>query len=121
MSARTGLDCSYQQYAWGSDELLPVSNAGLDNNGHVGITLVEALDTLWLMGMRKEFDAAVKWIRESLSLDVNMEVSALTTTRGCSAACSPPTNSVDAEFCWKRRWKWAICCFGPSRGAGSLR
>ena len=54
MSARTGLDCSYQQYAWGSDELLPVSNAGLDNNGHVGITLVE----------------------ESLSLDVNMEVSA---------------------------------------------
>ncbi|CBK24829.2 uncharacterized protein [Blastocystis hominis] len=66
----------YQQYAWGSDELLPVSNAGLDNNGHVGITLVEALDTLWLMGMRKEFDAAVKWIRESLSLDVNMEVSA---------------------------------------------
>ena len=76
MSARTGLDCSYQQYAWGSDELLPVSNAGLDNNGHVGITLVEALDTLWLMGMRKEFDAAVKWIRESLSLDVNMEVSA---------------------------------------------
>ena len=76
VSARTGLDCSYQQYAWGSDELLPVSNAGLDNNGHVGITLVEALDTLWLMGMRKEFDAAVKWIRESLSLDVNMDVSA---------------------------------------------
>ena len=76
MRARRGLECSYQQYAWGSDELLPVSNAGLDNNGHVGITLVEALDTLWLMGMRKEFDAAVKWIRESLSLDVNMEVSA---------------------------------------------
>ena len=70
------LECSYQQYAWGADELLPVSNAGLDNNGHVGITLVEALDTLWLMGMHKEFDDAVRWIRENLSLDVNMEVSA---------------------------------------------
>ena len=76
VGAARSLDGSYQKFAWGSDELLPVSNAGLDNNGHVGVTLVEALDTLWLMGLRKEFDAGVQWIRENLSLDVNMEVSA---------------------------------------------
>ena len=33
----------YQQYAWGRDELLPISNGGQDNWGAMGTTLVDSL------------------------------------------------------------------------------
>ncbi|KAL1867360.1 hypothetical protein VTK73DRAFT_4207 [Phialemonium thermophilum] len=50
---------SYKRYAWGSDELTPV-NAGWETAyGGWGATLVDALDTLWIMDLRDEFyDAA---------------------------------------------------------------
>ena len=36
-------------------------------NQHPQATLVDSLDTLWLMGFRKEFDRAKEWILSSLS------------------------------------------------------
>ena len=43
-----------RQYAWGQDELLPLSrSAGTWFN--LGLTLVDSLDTLLIMGMRDEF------------------------------------------------------------------
>lgn len=52
-----------------------MSKAGLDNNGHVGMTLVEALDTLWLMDMRDEFDEGVRWVEHNLTLTSDSDVS----------------------------------------------
>lgn len=66
---------NYKQYAWGHDELLPLTKAGLDNNGHVGMTLVESLDTLWLLDMKDEFDEAVNWITSYMEIDSRDEVS----------------------------------------------
>lgn len=66
---------NYKDYAWGHDELLPLKQAGLDNNGQVGMTLVESLDTLWLMDMKEEFDLAVQWIETNLDLNSRDEVS----------------------------------------------
>ena len=39
----------------GHDELLPVTNKTNDSWGGYGITLVDALDTMLIMGLDKEF------------------------------------------------------------------
>jgi mannosyl-oligosaccharide alpha-1,2-mannosidase len=50
---------SYQKLAWAKDELLPVTGEYSAAFGGWGATLVDSLDTLWIMGFRKEFDEAV--------------------------------------------------------------
>uniref|UniRef100_A0AAX7SYQ4 alpha-1,2-Mannosidase n=1 Tax=Astatotilapia calliptera TaxID=8154 RepID=A0AAX7SYQ4_ASTCA len=69
---------SYKQYAWGSNELRPVSKHGHSSNlfGDIkGATIVDALDTLYIMEMFEEFDAATDWVEKSLDFNVNAEVS----------------------------------------------
>ncbi|XP_004550714.1 mannosyl-oligosaccharide 1,2-alpha-mannosidase IA [Maylandia zebra] len=69
---------SYKQYAWGSNELRPVSKHGHSSNlfGSIkGATIVDALDTLYIMEMFEEFDAATDWVEKSLDFNVNAEVS----------------------------------------------
>jgi Glycosyl hydrolase family 47 len=56
----------YVQHAWGMDELRPQSGSGSNNWGGQGITLVDALDTLWLMGLQDEFAQARDWVRDHL-------------------------------------------------------
>ncbi|KFH43926.1 Mannosyl-oligosaccharide 1,2-alpha-mannosidase-like protein [Hapsidospora chrysogenum ATCC 11550] len=46
---------AYKTYAWGHDELAPVTRQGRDPSGGYGATLMETLDTLWIMGLKSEF------------------------------------------------------------------
>lgn len=56
----------YTKYAFGCDEIKP-QTAACDNGwGKQGITLVDSLDTLWLMGMKTEFWQARDWVRDHL-------------------------------------------------------
>ena len=59
---------SYKKYAWLKDEVSPVS-AGYRNtfNGWAAM-LIDSLDTLWIMGMRAEFEEAVAAVE---SIDFN--------------------------------------------------
>lgn len=50
---------SYRENAWLSDELTPVSGQSRNPFGGWGATLVDSLDTLWIMGMKAEFEEAV--------------------------------------------------------------
>ncbi|KAI0808658.1 family 47 glycosyl hydrolase [Xylaria sp. FL0064] len=50
---------SYRRYAWTSDELAPVSGAAKDTFGGWAATLVDSLDSLWIMGLKDEFYEAV--------------------------------------------------------------
>ncbi|KAK3622977.1 hypothetical protein LTR56_018809 [Elasticomyces elasticus] len=54
----------YRDAAWGMDEVKPIS--GLYNNpfNGWGATLVDSLDTLWLMNLTSEFNEAVEFVRE---------------------------------------------------------
>lgn len=70
----------YKKYAWGRDEVKPLSHRGQDNWGGMGVTLVDSLDTLWLMGMKKEFAEAREWVAKSLSFDHAGTVSVFETT-----------------------------------------
>lgn len=50
----------YKQHAWMSDEVRPISGGAHNPFGGWAATLVDALDTLWIMGMKSEFDEAVR-------------------------------------------------------------
>ena len=49
----------YREKAWGKDEVAPLSGGSRTTFGGWAATLVDALDTLWIAGMRTEFDEAV--------------------------------------------------------------
>jgi len=51
---------SYRKYAWKSDELTPLSGGKKNPFGGLGATLVDALDTLWIMDLKAEFYEAVQ-------------------------------------------------------------
>ncbi|KAG5980105.1 hypothetical protein E4U55_004378, partial [Claviceps digitariae] len=51
---------AYRTYAWMKDELKPVSGGFKNPFGGWAATLVDALDTLWIMDLRDEFREAAK-------------------------------------------------------------
>ncbi|MDX3236189.1 glycoside hydrolase family 47 protein [Streptomyces sp. ME03-5709C] len=68
---------AYRRLAWGRDELRPLSGTGSDffiPGSTLGLTIVEALDTLYLMELDEELDAGVRWVREDLVLDQDAPV-----------------------------------------------
>lgn len=42
----------YKQFAWGHDELKPISKAYSEWFG-LGLTLIDALDTMWILGLKE--------------------------------------------------------------------
>ena len=71
----TQVTSSYRQRAFGYDELLPLSGKGDNCWGGVAMTLVDSLDTLWVMGMKEEFDQACEWVVQNLELNYNGNIS----------------------------------------------
>lgn len=54
---------AYQKLAWGSDELLPVSRIGHRYRGDgLGMFIVDAMETLHILGEQEAFDYAVAWV-----------------------------------------------------------
>jgi len=62
--------------------LKPVSNQGYDWLG-MGATIVDALDTLWILGLKAEFQQARDWVATHLNFNVNMGISFFETTIRC--------------------------------------
>lgn len=50
----------YKEHAWLADELRPVTGGYRDPFAGWGATLVDSLDTLWIMGLKEEFEEAAK-------------------------------------------------------------
>lgn len=73
----------YQERAWGKDQIKPISGTFESfplKNHHLGLTIVEALDTLWVMGLKDEFRDGVEWVKANLDFDVDGEVSVFETS-----------------------------------------
>lgn len=71
---------NYVRYAWGKNELKPISkrghSAGIFGKTSVGATIIDGLDTLYVMGMMDEYKMGRDWIAENLDLEnINSEVS----------------------------------------------
>ena len=90
----------YVAKAWGKDEINPVSGTSRSFfiEGHdLGLSLVEALDTLWIMGLDAEFQAGVDWVKSSLDFNVDGEAQVFETNirlvgglLSAHLACSDP-------------------------------
>ena len=61
---------AYARHAWGMDELMPLTQAGKNSFGGLGATIVDALDTLWLMGLEAEFQRARDWVVNDLNFNM---------------------------------------------------
>lgn len=53
----------YSKYAWGHDEVNPITNQPYDSWGSLGATIVDSLDTLYLMGLNDEFEKCKDFVR----------------------------------------------------------
>ena len=75
---------AYKAHAWGDNELRPISRKG--HSGSVfgrepmGATIVDAMDTLFIMGLSDEFREGRDWIDKNLHFDrLNSEISVFET------------------------------------------
>ncbi|XP_049734272.1 mannosyl-oligosaccharide 1,2-alpha-mannosidase IC isoform X2 [Elephas maximus indicus] len=69
---------SYKHYAMGKNELRPLTKDGYEGNmfgGLSGVTIIDSLDTLYLMELKEEFQEAKAWVEESFHLNVSGEAS----------------------------------------------
>jgi mannosidase alpha-like ER degradation enhancer 2 len=65
----------YKKYAWGHDDLKPLSKSYKDWYAEsLLMTPVDSLDSLYLLGFKKEGDATRKYITENLSFDKDIDV-----------------------------------------------
>lgn len=65
----------YKKYAWGHDDLMPLSKGYKDWYGQTLLmTPVDSLDSLYLLGLKKEADEARAFITANLSFDKDISV-----------------------------------------------
>ncbi|EMD62067.1 glycoside hydrolase family 47 protein [Bipolaris sorokiniana ND90Pr] len=73
---------AYEEHGWGYDEYHPVSKKGrymAEPNG-LGWIIVDALDTLMIMNLTKEYNHAREWISTTLDYDKKQDVNTFETT-----------------------------------------
>lgn len=73
----------YREHAWGKDEIKPVSGTTSSfplKGHHLGLSLIEALDTLWVMGLDSRFQEGVDWVKAHADFAVDGEVSVFETS-----------------------------------------
>lgn len=70
---------SYLRYAYPYDELRPLSCDGMDTWGSYSLTLIDALDTLAIMGNYTEFNRVVDILLKKQNFDIDNNVSVFET------------------------------------------
>lgn len=64
---------NYKLYAWGKNELRPLSKrahtGSVFGSADLGASIIDGLDTLYLMGLNKEFDEGKDWVLRRFTLD----------------------------------------------------
>ena len=63
----------YAKYAWGKNEVRPISKRGhsasIFGSSSMGATIVDALDTLFIMGFTEEYEAGREWVAQNLDFN----------------------------------------------------
>ncbi|XP_029367289.1 mannosidase, alpha, class 1B, member 1b [Echeneis naucrates] len=69
----------YKDFSWGHDELRPISKSYSEWFG-LGLTLIDALDTMWILGLKDEFEEAKIWVATELTFSKNVDVNLFEST-----------------------------------------
>jgi mannosyl-oligosaccharide alpha-1,2-mannosidase len=64
----------YKRFAWGKNELRPMSKTShtpkVFGEAHdLGVTIIDAMDTLYIMDLRKELAEAVDWVKTKFNMN----------------------------------------------------
>jgi len=70
---------NYRTYAWGHDHLRPISKSAQNWFG-LGLTLIDSLDTMYIMNLKEEFKEARDWVQNSLDFNIDKDVNLFETT-----------------------------------------
>eukprot|EP01126_Amoeba_proteus_P048578 TRINITY_DN5626_c0_g2_i2.p1 TRINITY_DN5626_c0_g2~~TRINITY_DN5626_c0_g2_i2.p1 ORF type:complete len:490 (-),score=90.51 TRINITY_DN5626_c0_g2_i2:70-1539(-) len=93
----------YVTYAWGYDELQPVAKAGVNGWGAFGITILDSIDTMMIMGLKEEVAMARGWV-EKLNFKKNQDVNVFESTiRMLGGLLSAYDLSMDSLYLSKAR------------------
>jgi mannosyl-oligosaccharide alpha-1,2-mannosidase len=74
---RTGMRRAFQAYmrdAWKADEYMPVEKRGTNTFGGKGLTIIDSLDTLHLMGLNDEFARARTFVESDFRFQGHINV-----------------------------------------------
>ena len=69
----------YSRFAWGSDEVKPISGGRNENWSGIGMSLLDGIDTLEILGLHKEFEKAAEWVEKKSNFDLNRAYSVFET------------------------------------------
>lgn len=64
---------AYRKYAWGHDQLKPITRTFHEWFG-LGLTIIDSLDTMYIMGLQNEFNEARDWVDKKLNLQTRKDV-----------------------------------------------
>ncbi|XP_005292797.1 mannosyl-oligosaccharide 1,2-alpha-mannosidase IB isoform X2 [Chrysemys picta bellii] len=106
---------NYRQYGWGHNELKPIARKGhstnIFGNSQMGATIVDALDTLYIMGLHDEFREGQDWIDKNLDFSVVFKLKAVQLAGKLLPAFNTPTGipwaMVNLKSGVGRNWGWA--------------
>ncbi|RKP07508.1 class I Alpha1,2-mannosidase, partial [Thamnocephalis sphaerospora] len=74
---------AYKRDAFGADEYMPISRKGASVSSSprgIGYMIADSLDTLWLAGLKTEYQDGVRFLAQSVDFDVDAPVSVFETT-----------------------------------------
>ncbi|KAJ9465808.1 Mannosyl-oligosaccharide 1 [Diplonema papillatum] len=69
---------AYTEHAWGKDELKPVTKTfknWASGEQAIGLTILDSMSTLHIMGLTEEFDKARQWVREEMNTAIDVKAS----------------------------------------------
>ncbi|XP_020837458.1 endoplasmic reticulum mannosyl-oligosaccharide 1,2-alpha-mannosidase isoform X2 [Phascolarctos cinereus] len=69
----------YKKFAWGRDELKPLTHSFNEWFG-LGLTIIDALDTMWILDLKEEFEEAKAWVKTELNFGKNVDVNLFEST-----------------------------------------
>ncbi|CAG5127028.1 unnamed protein product, partial [Candidula unifasciata] len=73
----------YKKYGWGANEHRPVSKRpnleGIFGANSLGTTIVDAVDTLYIMELHDQYGDARDWIAQNLNFDISADLSVFET------------------------------------------
>ncbi|XP_072178341.1 mannosyl-oligosaccharide 1,2-alpha-mannosidase IA-like [Diadema setosum] len=73
----------YVTYAWGANELKPIARTGhsasIFGRSAMGATIIDGIDTLFMMGLRDEYQKARDWVAHDFKFDASSDVSVFET------------------------------------------
>lgn len=70
----------YSKYAFGFDEIKPVSNKSIDSYGKFGVTIIDSIDTMLLMNLKAPYEQARHFVQHDMKIIKDEYVNIFETT-----------------------------------------